>query len=96
MNFVKNRNRHSIELQNHYSNFHSRKPWLHFFCSHDRVVVVPRMRDLTLVSFASWLLNENPAAQTEMFGNVLPVQWSGKHISSQYSKKRGCSAQDGG
>ena len=33
-----------------YSNFHNRKPRLHFFCSHDRVVVIPRRRDLTLVS----------------------------------------------
>ena len=33
-----------------YSNFHNRKPRLHFFCSHDHVVVIPRRRDLTLVS----------------------------------------------
>ena len=38
------------EPQNHYSNFHNRKPRLHFFCSHDRAVVIPRRRDLTLVS----------------------------------------------
>ena len=38
------------EPQNHYRNFHNRKPRLHFFCSHDRVVVIPRRRNLTLVS----------------------------------------------
>ena len=38
------------EPQNHYSNSHNRKPRLHFFCSQDRVVVIPRRRDLTLVS----------------------------------------------
>ena len=40
------------EPQNHYSNFHNRKHRLHFFCSHDRVVVIPGRRDwdLTLVS----------------------------------------------
>ena len=27
------------------------------------VRVVPRRRDLTLISFASWLLNKNPAVQ---------------------------------
>ena len=37
------------EPHNHYSNFHNRKPRLHFFCSNDRVVVIPRRRDLTLV-----------------------------------------------
>ena len=35
------------------------------------MVVVPRRKDLTLVSFASWLLNKNPAAQ--LAGNTLPV-----------------------
>ena len=39
------------EPQNHNSNFYNRKPWLHLFCSHDRVVVIPRRRDLTLVFF---------------------------------------------
>ena len=29
------------EPQNYYGNFHNRKPRLHFFCSHDRVVVIP-------------------------------------------------------
>ena len=38
------------EPQNHYRNFHNRKPRLHFFCSQDRVVVIPRRRNLTLVS----------------------------------------------
>ena len=39
------------EPQNHYRNFHNRKPRLHFFCSHKSVVVIPRRIDLRLVSF---------------------------------------------
>ena len=46
------------------------------------MVVVPRRRDLTLISFTSWLLNKNPAAQLRRLemrfrssgaGNTLPV-----------------------
>ena len=79
MKFVKNRNRHS-GLKNFkiITATHSRKPWLHFFCSHahDRVVVVPRRNDLTLVSFASWLLhvNKNLAAQLRRSETRGPVE----------------------
>ena len=38
------------EPQNQYRNFHNRKPRLYFFCSQDRVVVIPRRKNLTLVS----------------------------------------------
>ena len=51
------------EPQNHYSNFHNRKPRLHFFCSHDRVAVIPRRRDLMGKYHENLMSFQNP----EMF-----------------------------